>query len=437
MDSSYKIAVVGLWHLGEIYSVCLAELGHEVVGIDANSVVIEHFSQNIPPLAEPKLAELLTANRATGRLTYSSDFSAVKDRDVVWVTFDTPVNDNDEADVEPVLEAIKKITPDLKNGVLLVISSQIPVGFSASIIAAIKAMRPSLDFEYIYSPENLRLGDAVRGFMEPGRIVAGASSEKAIMIFKNIFAKLNAEIMVMSPASAETTKHALNAWLATSISFTNDVADLCEQYGADVEAVAKALKSDSRIGPKAYLFAGLGFSGGTLGRDLKAMIHAADEKKITLPVIEGAFMKNKSRNAIVKARLQKEMGDVKGKIFAMFGVTYKAGTSTLRRSQPLEIEKELREAGVQVRLYDPWAEADEVLSITPSSFFNDPYVAAQGADVILVMTPWRDFGNLDFKKLRATTAGSSTILFDTCNILCDKEGIIKEAGFNYLSIGRS
>lgn len=447
MESPYKIAVVGLWHLGETYSVCLAELGHNVIGVDADAAVVANFSQNVPPLAESKLAELLAANQAAGRLSYSTDFSAVKDRDIVWITLDTPVNDEDVADIEPVLAAIKKVAPDLRDDALLVVSSQISVGTSAKIIDMIKTARPSLNFEYVYSPENLRLGVAVDSFMQPGRIVAGVSSEKALTMFKHIFAKMNGvggagsvEIVSMSPASAEMAKHALNAWLATSISFTNDIADLSERYGADVEAVAKALKSDPRVGPKAYLFAGLGFSGGTLGRDLKAMMNAADANGMKLPVIEGAFVKNKSRNAIVPGRLAKEMGDLKGKTIAMFGVTYKAGTSTLRRSQPLEIEKELREAGVSFRLYDPWAKAEEVSAATPSSFFNDPYVAAEGADVILVMTPWKDFGNLDFKKLRAVMSHIVTkgpILFDTCNILCDKEEIIRAAGFTYLSVGRA
>ena len=434
MNSSHKIAVLGLWHLGEVYSVCLAELGHNVIGISEDKAVVENFMKNIPPLAEPKLAELLAANRAAGRLSYTTEFAAIKECDVAWITFDTPVNDDDEADVGVVLKAIEKVAPHFREGVLLVVSSQIPVGTSEKIVELVKKLRPSLKFEYAYSPENLRLGDAVRCFMEPGRVVVGTKSEKALATFKELFAKLNTEIVSMSPASAEMTKHALNAWLATSISFTNDIADLCEQYGADVEAVVKALKSDPRVGSKAYLFAGLGFSGGTLGRDLKAMMKAATGHGMKVPVVESVFLKNKNRNTVVEKRLEGELGPVKGKTFAMFGVTYKAGTSTLRRSQPLEIERSLREKGAQFRLYDPWAKAEEVKSITPSLFFNDPYAAADGVDGILVMTPWRDFGNLDFKKMRAMTKGA--LLFDTCNILCDKEEAIKAAGFNYLSIGR-
>jgi len=333
-----------------------------------------------------------------------------------------------------VFDAIKKAMPYFANGVLVVISSQIPVGTSEKIIAMIKAARPEITFDYVYSPENLRLGDAVKCFLEPGRVVAGASSPEALAKFTQMFAPLHAEIVAMSPASAEMTKHALNAFLATSISFTNDIADVCAEYGADVEDVARALKSDPRIGPKSYLFAGLGFSGGTLGRDLRALINAGAERHVEVPVIASVFSKNKARNAVVGERLTKELGSLAGKTFAMFGVTYKAGTSTLRRSQPLEVEKSLRAAGATFRLYDPLAKADEVAAITPSAFSNDPYEAAKGADAILILTPSKDFKELDFAKLRAATKGS--LLFDTCNILCDKEEVITAAGFKYISIGR-
>lgn len=434
MDSSYKIGVVGLWHLGETYSAGLAELGHDVVGIDADTKVVEGLSKGIPPLAEPKLAELIAAHEAAGNLSYSADFSKLNDRNVVWFTVDTPVNDDDEAQTGVVLDAIKNAMPHFADGVLVVVSSQIPVGTSAEIIVLIKKERPGLSFDYAYSPENLRLGDAMKCFMEPGRVVVGAASAAALAKAKDIFSKLNAETVSMSPASAEMAKHTLNAFLATSISFTNDIADLCEQYGADVEAVAKALKSDPRVGPKAYLFAGLGFSGGTLGRDLRAMMNAGADRNVDVPVITSVFLKNKSRNAVVERRLLKELGEVKGKTFAMFGVTYKAGTSTLRRSQPLEIEKSLRDAGAVFHLYDPLAKADEVSAITPSPFSNNPYDAARGVDAVLVLTPSKDFKDLDFAKIRSITKGP--LLFDTCNILCDKEEVIREAGFNYISIGR-
>jgi UDPglucose 6-dehydrogenase len=434
MDSRYKIGVVGLWHLGETYSVGLAELGYNVIGIDENIQVVDGFSRGIPPLAEPRLAELLAGHQAAGALSYFSDFSRLSDRNVVWFTLDTPVNDDDEAQTQVVFNAIEKALPYLAKEVLVVMSSQIPVGTSEKIVALIKERRPDGSFGYVYSPENLRLGDAVRCFLEPGRVVAGVADADSLAKFTKILSPLNAEIVAMAPASAEMAKHALNAFLATSISFTNDIADICAEYGADVEDVARALKSDPRIGPKAYLFAGLGFSGGTLGRDLKALMNAGAERHVAVPVIASVFAKNKSRNAVVGDRLRKECGDINGRKFAMFGVTYKAGTSTLRRSQPLEIEASLRVAGATFQLYDPAAKPEEVAAMTPSPFFGDAYEAAKGVDGILIMTPWGSFKELDFSKLRL--AVKAPLFFDTCNILCGKEKEIKSAGFNYISIGR-
>jgi UDPglucose 6-dehydrogenase len=434
MNSQYNIGVVGLWHLGETYSASLAELGHNVIGIDENAEVIENFSQNIPPLAEPRLAEMLAAHQASGKLSYSTDFSRLSACNVVWLTLDTSVDDNDEVQTDAVFQLVEKVIPHLASKVLVVVSSQIPVGTSAKFIALIKEKRPEISFGYVYSPENLRLGDAIKCFLEPGRVVGGASDEKALATFKDMLSPLSAEIVSMSPASAEMTKHALNSYLATSISFTNDIADICVEFGADVEDVSRALKSDPRVGPKAYLFAGLGFSGGTLGRDLKTLMKVGHERGVEVPVIASVFAKNQSRNAVVGARLAKELGDISGKTFAMFGVTYKAGTSTLRRSQPLEIEKVLRDTGAKFRLYDPGAKSEEVSTITPSPFFNDPYEAAKGVDGILIMTPWTMFRDFDFVKLHAGVSGS--LFFDTCNIVCAKEADIRAAGFNYISIGR-
>ncbi len=434
MDVQYKIAVVGLWHLGEVYSACLAELGHTVIGIAEDSALVANFQKNIPPLAEPRLAELLESNQKSGRLSYTADYSKVKECNVVWFTFDTPVDDEDEVNLSPVWDALQKAIPHLENGVVVAVSSQLPVGTSKQIIEKIKAARPELQFSYFYSPENLRLGDAVRCFMEPGRIVIGADSRGALDAANNIFSKLNAEIITMKTASAEMAKHAMNAWLATSISFTNDIADICERNGADVEDVVRALKAEPRVGPKAYLFAGLGFSGGTLGRDLKALLAAARHDRIELPIVSGAYVKNRNRNDIVLARLRQCFGEVQGKTIAIFGITYKPGTPTLRRSQPLEIEAELRAAGAVLRLSDPLAVAEEVAARTPSPLFRDPYEAAQGADAALVLTPDPKLRDLDFLKLK--TVMRTPVLFDAQNILISKEADIKSAGFTYLSIGR-
>jgi UDPglucose 6-dehydrogenase len=429
-----RIGVIGLWHLGEIYSAGFAELGHTVVGISDDAGVVANFNKNIPPLAEPGLAELIEKHRAVGRLTYTSDWAALKGCDAVWLTFDTPVDDEDEVDVSVVTEAVKRVAPFLHNGVLIGVSSQLPVGTSRRIGEMVRAMRPELQFEYAYSPENLRLGDAVKCFLEPGRVVIGADTPEALRRAAELFAPLKVEVVAMSVPSAELAKHALNAFLATCISFANDLADVAGETGGDIEDVVKALKSDPRVGQKAYLFAGLGFSGGTLARDLKALIRAADREGIALPVIQGVLAKNRARNALVQAHLEEKLGSVKGKTLALLGVTYKAGTPTLRRSQALEVERMLRAAGASFRLYDPLASPEEVGAATPSLFFRDAYDAAQGADAALVVTPSKEFKTLNFAKLKAVMR--TPILFDTQNVLCDKEADIKGAGITYMSIGR-
>ena len=430
-----KIGVVGLWHLGEVYSAGFAEAGHAVVGVSDDAQVIANLNKNIPPLAEPRLTELVAAHRASGRLAYTTDWSVLKDCNAVWFTFDTPVDDEDEVDISVVLDAVKKATPHLASNVLIGVSSQLPVGTSKRICEMIRVARPELKFEYAYSPENLRLGDAVKCFLDPGRVVLGADTPEALRRATEVFAPLKAEIVSMSVPSAELAKHALNAFLATCISFANDLADVSGKVGGDVEDVIRALKSDPRVGPKAYLFAGLGFSGGTLARDLKALLHAGEREHVELPVIAGVLMKNRVRNGLVKTRLEEKLGSVKGKTLALLGVTYKAGTPTLRCSQALEVEKMLREAGAAFRLYDPLANPEEVKAVTPSPFFKDVYEAAQGTDAALVITPSKEFKTLDFAKLKSVMC--TPILFDTQNVLCDKEKDIKGAGITYLSIGRS
>ncbi len=434
MKRPYTIAVVGLWHLGEVYSACLAELGHKVVGISDDTKVIANFKKNIPPLIEPRVPELLLKNQKAGNLSYTTDWEAIRSADVVWISFDTPVNEKDEVDISPVTNAIKKALPLLKQNVVLAISSQIPVGTSKKICDSIRKARPELSFSYFYAPENLRINDAVRIFLEPEHIVLGYDSHKALDAAKEIYGNLSEAFVAMSPESAEMTKHAINVWNSVCTSFTNDLADLCEATGADVEDLIRAFKKDQRFGKKTYLFAGTGYSGASLARDVKALLKAARAHKLKVPVIEGADKKNNSRGDIVRIRLAKTLGKIKGKTVALFGVTFKAGTSTLRRSRPLEIEAQLRKAGARVRLYDPMAIPAEVGEQTPSPFFRDPYEAARGADIVLIMTPSPDYRSLDFKKLKRVM--SKPLLFDTCNILPSVEKELSAAGLSYMRVGR-
>lgn len=426
-STPYKIAVVGLWHLGEVYSVGLAELGHKVVGISDDKVVIENLFRNIPPLAEPKLVDLLKSNQAQGRLFYTTDFSLIKDCNIVWLTLDTPVDGRDNIDSTIVYDTLKKSLPFLRNGVLVVVSSQVPVGSSDKIKKLIYNHRPHLRFDYVYAPENLRLGEAVKCFLNPDRIVVGAESKLGFSKIAAIFSGLETEIIRMSPASAEMTKHALNAFLATSLSFTYDIADICEKVGADITDVMKALRLDGRIGSRAYLDASLGFSGGTLGRDLKILLSAAVNNAVTLPIIKSVIIKNQNRKNLAVSILAEKLGDLRGKHIAIFGLTYKSGTSTLRRSLALDVAKGLKRKGARLHLYDPQARRHDIE--------NDPYRAAAGVQAVVVMTPGPEFKNLDLVKLRKVME-KPALFWDTRNFFHGQEEKISLAGFTYWGIGR-
>ena len=433
--ANYKIGVIGLWHLGEIYAAGLASLGHSVAGISEDEKVIADLNRGIPPLPEPHLAELIKESGQAGRLSFTTDVAAVKDCNVVWFTFDTPVNDKDESDLAPIRGMLKKTIPHLANDVLIVLSSQLPVGTSRSIEASIKKARPSLKFHLVYSPENLRLGDAVNCFLKPERVVVGAADEEGAKRMEDIFRKTGAQIVKMSPASAEMAKHALNSFLATSISFINDIADACDEAGADVLDVIKALRSDPRIGERAALNAGLGFSGGTLGRDLISLSRFAKAHGAKLPVIEHVFAKNASRPEMLVARLSRALGGLKGKRIALYGLTYKPGTTTLRRSRSLEVAALLTKKGALLSLSDPHVPLEDIPRIKGATAIQDPVMAAKGAQALVFLTPWPDFKDLDFAAL-AKQARTRAVLLDSANFLAPKEPLIKQSGFRYYGIGR-
>lgn len=433
---NYKIALIGLWHLGEIYSTGLAELGSSVTVFDADQEIGSNFLAGKAPLPEPDLEELIKKNVSLGRLTCSDKFELIKACNVLWIALDTPVNSGDEVDLDLIFEAIEKSIPHLVDNVLVVVSSQIPVGTSAKIIDLIKQKRPNLVFDYVYTPENLRLGEAMRCFFNPERILVGVSSDQAYLKIGEIFSGLKCELIKMSPASAEMAKHAVNAFLATSVSFVNDLADLCEKVGADILDVTRALRSESRIGPKAFLDAGLGFSGGTLGRDLQSLLQAGEKASVDLIIVKSVLSKNNFRKNLVVHKLKNMFGDLGGKKITILGLTYKPNTKTLRRSRALEVAADLIKEGCLVSLSDPLADEIEISKIIKAGFSSDPYRASLDADVIILITPCLEFRNLDFKKIKEQSR-SQVLIFDSSNLLWDKEEELLSLGFKYLGLGRS
>ncbi len=386
-----RIAVYGLWHLGCVTAACLAEAGFQVIGLDPEGPVVSDLLQGRPPLHEPGLAELIATGQAAGNLTFTtSPAEALPDADVLWVAFDTPVNDQDEADLAFVRDRLEAIAPDLRPSTVVLISSQVPVGFTRSLQTAWHGK----GLHFAYSPENLRLGKALDAFRKPERVIVGTSSAEARSRLAALFAPFCDRAEWMSVESAEMTKHALNAFLATSVTFINELARLCEAVGADAKEVERGLKSEARIGPRAYLSPGAAFAGGTLARDVRFLVDFGRRCRLATPLFQGVLSSNQQHKSWTLGKVCGLLADCPEPVVAVLGLTYKPGTSTLRRSASVELCRQLRQQGVRVQAHDPAVEAlpEElagVLTLCPT-----PLAALQGADVAVVATEWPEYRGL-------------------------------------------
>ena len=430
-----KIGIIGLWHLGEVVSTCLAELGHKVIAYDPDPTVIEKFRRGEPVLAEPGLTVLMAKNRKAGKLFYEV-FSpkSAKLHDAFFVTFDTPITKNDSPDTEVIERTVAELAKNAKRGLLIVIMSQLPVGTTNKLSQRIKQIRRKNDLRIAYVPENLQLGRAIESFMQPARTIIGAEAKTAEGV-KKVFRKLPGEKIVMSPASAEMVKHALNSFLAVSLSFIYNIADICEAVGADVIAVSRALKSDPRIGQAAYLDTSLGFSGGTLMRDMRVLESIARRKKIAVPVVPGAIQTNAKRLTRAVKLLQKHLGSLKGKKVTVFGLTYKPGTPTLRSSLAIALMHLLKKQGMKVSGSDPAASRDEVTKLTRSLFDKDPYRASAASSAVIMITAWPEYAALELMRLKKAMR-APFLFIDARNFLASRAGEFANLGFRYQGVGR-
>ena len=420
------IAVVGLWHLGSVISACWADLGYRVHGIDLSEQVIAGLSGGRAPDVRTGLDELLQSGLDARRLSFGHDVASVIPQcDYVFIAFDTPVDDEDRSNMTPLHEALRAIGPYLKATALVVVSSQVPVGTCSR-------WRKDLNVELAYSPENLRLGEAIRCYMQPERIVVGAQSEEAHRRAAELFSAIPAPILAMNLPSAEMSKHALNAFLATSVSFINEIADICEVCDADVLSVVSALKSDPRVGQRAFLSAGLGFAGGTLARDIQTLSKVADGAAVTTPLLESALEVNRRRPQWVIARLNRLYGHIDGLTFGVLGLTYKAGTSTLRRSVALEVIQLLIARGATVRAFDPKADLSELAHAPDFEVVSSAVEAGRDASAVIVLTEWPEFRDLDFVLLRSVM--KNPVILDGKNHLIGLDLAAK--GFQYFGVGR-
>lgn len=393
-----KIVVQGLWHLGCVTAACSAR-HHDVVGLDLDPDVIKGLEQGRAPILEPGLNELIAEGLARRSLRFSSDpREACAGADILWLCYDTPVNDEDESDTEFVLGNLRRSLPGLPSGALVLISSQLPVGTCRKLEAEFA------QFHFACSPENLRLGKAVDAFSKADRVIAGLRSPAKQDQIQRLFDPFTPRVLFMRTESAEMVKHALNSFLALSITFINEIARVCEQTGADAKEVAAGLKSDARIGPRAYLGPGGPFAGGTLARDVVTLTRLAAEKDETLPLISAIKRSNDEHRDWNYRRLRLSLGELRGRVIVILGLTYKPGTDTLRRSAAVELCRKLVESGAQVRAVDPVVKrlAADLSKVELKSGAAEALV---GADAVVVCTEWPQFREVDWHAAVQRMAG--------------------------------
>ena len=426
-----KICVQGLWHLGSVTAACLAYVGHDVIGLDDDLSNINNLKQGKAPLFEPGLDEMIQSEIKKGKLNFEKNSkAAISDAEVLWVTFDTPVDEDDQANVEFVLEKIKSVLPEIKDGTVVLISSQVPLGTVRNLENFLKGNYSDKKISFAYSPENLRLGNAIDIYLNPDRIVVGVRNEYTKKILVNLFSLISDKIEWMSVESAEMTKHAINAFLATSVTFANEIASICEMCGADAKEVERGLKTEKRIGPNAYLSPGGPFSGGTLARDIDFLDKAAQEQSLTVPLIVSVRDSNNEHKKWVRRKLLEKFETLKTLSVAIWGLTYKPKTSTLRRSLAVELCDWLICEGADVRVYDPVVKKlpsrwnDQVVS------FDNALEALENTKVLVIGTDWSEFRG---------TAKQLLKVVDNDYLVIDANGFLKNVifsqGINYIAVG--
>jgi UDPglucose 6-dehydrogenase len=408
----------------------MAEAGSMTVGVDEDPAVVANLSQGRPPLFEPGLEELVRAGLAAGRLSFTSDKSAVTDADLVWITFDTPVDDEDRADVSFVVNRVCSLFPYLRDGTVVLVSSQLPVGTIADIEKKFAAVANGRNVAFACSPENLRLGKAIQVFRHPERVIIGSrgGSEKAVL--SAVFSPFSDNLIWVSVEAAELTKHAINAFLATCVTFINEIATLGEKVGADAREVERALRSEPRIGQNAYIRPGAAFAGGTLARDVTFLGEIAARHGVPLEMIGSIIKSNRSHREWPARKLNETLDTIKGRRVALFGLAYKPGTDAVRRSLAVELGRELCDAGAEVVAFDP---AVRTLSGAPANLTLAPSMvdALNGADALMLMTEWAEFKTLKADDLVERMA--------TPNVL-DQNGFLfhlaADRRIKYLTIGK-
>lgn len=432
-----KIAVVGTGYVGLVTGTCLAETGNDVICIDINEEKVTQMQNGEMPIYEPGLDILFLRNIIQKRLAFTTDLKeAVAEAQIIFMALPTPPGDDGSADLSYVLAASKDIATSISDYKVIVTKSTVPVG-TADKVKKVFDKNTSVDVDVVSNPEFLREGVAVEDFMKPDRIVIGTNSNRARKLMEELYApfvRSGNPIVFMDERSSELTKYAANSFLATKITFMNEIANLCELVGANVDMVRKGIGSDSRIG-KRFLFPGVGYGGSCFPKDVQALVKSADEVQYDFNILKSVMSVNeKQKTVIVDKLLKYYKGDLKEKKFTMWGLAFKPETDDIREAPSLYIIDALLKAGAMVVAFDPEA-TENVKRLKGDSigYASDPYAALEGANALIIVTEWSSFRTPDFERMAA--AMKTKVIFDGRN-LYDLERMI-DYGFYYNSIGRS
>ena len=431
-----KIAVIGTGYVGLVVGACLADMGNDVICVDNNEEKLKKLEQGIIPIYEPGLEELVKSNVLENRLSFTSDIDmAVKKSEVCFIAVGTPQDEDGSADLHYVLGVAEEIAKAMNGYKVIVDKSTVPVG-TAEKVAEIIRKHTDYDFDVVSNPEFLKQGNAVDDFLHPDRVVIGSNSDKATAIMQEIYSpffRTGNRVIVMDVKSAEMTKYASNSFLATKISFMNEIANLCEKVGADAEMVRVGVSTDSRIGNK-FLFPGLGYGGSCFPKDVKALIKTGADYGVDMSIIKSADGVNKKqRNLFVDKIIAKFGKDLTGRTFGVWGLAFKPKTDDMREAPAITIINELLNLGAKVKAYDPKA------MILAKRIFGDKitycqksYDALDGADAMLLLTEWNEFRRPDFERIKGLL--KTPIIFDGRNQYNGER--LTQSGFEYICVGK-
>ncbi len=429
-----KLAVIGTGYVGLVTGAGFSDFGHDVTCVDIDATRVATLERGEIPFYEPGLAELVARNRAQRRLTFTtSTAQAVSKAEIVFIAVGTPSDASGNADLSYVIEAARHIGQAIDGYTVIVTKSTVPVGTADKVKAAIAA-ETTQPFSVASNPEFLKEGDAVNDFLRPARVVVGADEPAALDVLRKLytgFLRTSDRIQTMSVRSAELTKYAANAMLATRISFMNELALLAEKVGADIDRVRVAIGADPRIGPK-FLFPGVGWGGSCFGKDMRALIHTGKSVGLDLAVVGAADAVNERQKRLIGERVLAHLAGRNGRV-AVWGLAFKPETDDIREAPALTLIEQLAAAGVEVRGFDPVAMPNIAKAGLPIALADDPYTAAEGADAVVLVTEWHQLRHPDFARLRKVMR--DPMLFDGRNVWNPDEA--RAAGFRYFGIGRA